>query len=59
VVKEANGTLGWNRTVIVCSLNSPATYEVSNERFLLRLECELISSVLRRAADMIQQSDRQ
>lgn len=29
VVKEADGTLGWNGTVGVCSLNSSATYEVS------------------------------
>ncbi|OKL60587.1 hypothetical protein UA08_04012 [Talaromyces atroroseus] len=28
VVKNDNGTLGWNGTVSVCSLNSPATYEV-------------------------------
>ena len=28
VVKETNGTLDWNRTVGVCSLNSTATYEV-------------------------------
>ncbi|KAK7738391.1 hypothetical protein SLS53_006206 [Cytospora paraplurivora] len=27
VVREANGTLGWNGTVGVCSLNSSATYE--------------------------------
>jgi rhamnogalacturonyl hydrolase YesR len=32
VVKNANGTLGWNETVTVCSLNSTATYEVSKER---------------------------
>jgi rhamnogalacturonyl hydrolase YesR len=32
VVKNANGTLGWNETVAVCSLNSTATYEVSQER---------------------------
>ena len=32
VVKNANGTLGWNETVSVCSLNSTATYEVSKER---------------------------
>lgn len=29
VVKEANGSLGWNGTVGVCSLNSSATYQVS------------------------------
>lgn len=58
MVREANGTLGWNRTVTVCSLNSTATYEVSSERVLLLLECELTSSVLRRAAGIIQQSDR-
>jgi len=29
VVKNANGTLGYNGTVAVCSLNSTATYEVS------------------------------
>ncbi|KUI70410.1 Unsaturated rhamnogalacturonyl hydrolase YteR [Cytospora mali] len=27
VIKEANGTLGWNGTVGVCSLNSTANYE--------------------------------
>jgi hypothetical protein len=32
VVKNANGTLGWDKTVTVCSLNSTATYEVSKER---------------------------
>jgi hypothetical protein len=32
VVRNANGTLGWNQTVTVCSLNSTATYEVSRER---------------------------
>jgi hypothetical protein len=32
VMKNANGTLGWNETVTVCSLNSTATYEVSKER---------------------------
>jgi rhamnogalacturonyl hydrolase YesR len=32
VVKNANGTLGWDKTVAVCSLNSTATYEVSKER---------------------------
>jgi rhamnogalacturonyl hydrolase YesR len=30
VVREANGTLGYNGTVAVCSLNSTATYEVSS-----------------------------
>lgn len=29
VVYETDGTLGWNGTVSVCSLNSTATYEVS------------------------------
>ena len=58
VVKEANGTLGWNKTVTVCSLNSTATHEGSSERFLMLLECELTSLVLRRADDIIQQSDR-
>lgn len=29
VVREANGTLGYNGTVSVCSLNSTASYEVS------------------------------
>lgn len=29
VVNQGNGTLGWNGTVAVCSLNSTATYEVS------------------------------
>lgn len=28
VVRNGNGTLGWNGTVSVCSLNSSATYEV-------------------------------
>jgi len=28
VVREANGTLSWNGTVAVCSLNSTASYEV-------------------------------
>lgn len=30
VVYETDGTLGWNGTVSVCSLNSTATYEVSS-----------------------------
>ncbi len=30
VVRELNGTLGYNGTVSVCSLNSNASYEVSN-----------------------------
>lgn len=30
VVNETDGTLGWNGTVSVCSLNSTATYEVSS-----------------------------
>ena len=29
VVRNGDGTLGWNGTVAVCSLNSTATYEVS------------------------------
>ena len=29
IVHEVNKTLGWNRTVAVCSLNSTASYEVS------------------------------
>jgi rhamnogalacturonyl hydrolase YesR len=29
VVENQNGTLGWNGTVSVCSLNSSATYDVS------------------------------
>jgi rhamnogalacturonyl hydrolase YesR len=32
VMKNANGTLGWNEIATVCSLNSTATYEVSKER---------------------------
>ena len=32
VVYNGNGTLGWNGTVGVCSLNSTASYEVSNGR---------------------------
>ncbi|KAI4959824.1 hypothetical protein J4E86_003549 [Alternaria arbusti] len=32
VVHNGNGTLGWNGTVGVCSLNSTASYEVSNGR---------------------------
>ena len=28
VVRNANGTLGWNHTVNVCSLNSTASYDV-------------------------------
>lgn len=31
VVYETGGTLGWNGTVSVCSLNSTATYEVSGD----------------------------
>lgn len=34
VVLEEDGTLGWNGTVAVCSLNSTATYDVSDMRVL-------------------------
>jgi rhamnogalacturonyl hydrolase YesR len=33
VVENGNGTLGWNGTVSVCSLNSTATYEVCIAHF--------------------------
>lgn len=32
VVHNGNGTLGWNGTVGVCSLNSTASYEVSDDK---------------------------
>lgn len=48
VTREADGTLGFNGTVGVCSLKSPATYDVSaesNVSFISSLSSSLLANV--------------
>jgi len=57
VVENQNGTLSWNGTVSVCSLNSSATYDVSFS-FICVFGLLLIGTVLCQPADSIRQCTR-